>query len=461
MNKIVIKEKDLYNIGPFLEGVMDLAFDESCVMDKNGKIIHASESSPLIWGRPNEESIGMHIWELDSASPYPELLETGEPVMGKLHIINGRTCITHMIPLFDKNDNIIGAFGVIIFRGLDKIRDLIKENVLDEHSMRLYQSLTRMEVKYSFDDFKTTSTDLKQTITAIKKAALHDRPILLIGETGTGKEILAHGIHAVRTKEEQRPFVRINCNAIPEQLLESELFGYEKGAFPGAQTTKRGKFELAGNGTILLDEIGGLDRKMQAKLLRAIEDESFERVGGNILIPLKAKVIVTTNENIYDRISKGEFRPDLYFRLNTFEFMIPPLRDRTDDIELLVRELLKKTEGLDSITPKAMELLKQYSWPGNVRQLENFVTKLSVLSESKTITEELIESQLDYLYNRRNLGTSGPTETKEELERSIIVRALTKHGFNISKAAAELQISRNTLYKRMRQYGIRETANLD
>ena len=458
MKKIIIKPKDLYNISPLLKGVMDLAFDESCIMDKDGYILHCSNSSPLIWGRPNEESIGMHITELDSASPYPELLETGKAVMGKIHIINGKTCITHMIPLFDRDNNILGAFGVIIFRGIEKLKNLVKENVFDDYSMSLYHQLSRAEANYSFDDFLTQDPKMKKIIYYTKKAAKYDYPILITGETGCGKEILASGIHTFSTQAERRPFVRINCNSIPAELLESELFGYEKGAFVGAYSTKFGKFEIAGNGTILLDEIGSLEPAIQAKLLRVIEEREFERVGGNTLIPLKARIIASTNCNIRQKMKEGLFRQDLYYRLSTFEINIPPLRERLGDIDLLVQHFLSQVERPCTITPDAVEWLKHYSWPGNVRQLRNLITKLTIMEESDVITLEMIREHLDEepdtdeeqaLREAYNVK-----EARDDLEKSLLIRALEENKYNISAAARTLNISRNTLYNRMKRYGM-------
>ena len=455
MNKIVIKPKDLYSISPMLKGVMDLAFDESCIMDKDGYIIHCSDSSPLIWGRPNSESIGMHISELDSASPYPELLATGKAVMGKIHIINGKTCITHMIPLFDKDDNILGAFGVIIFRGIEKLKSLAKENIFDDYSLTLYDQLSRAEATYSFDDFLTQDPKMKKILYYTKRAAQFDYPILICGESGTGKEILANGIHMYSCQAERRPFVRINCNSIPGSLLENELFGYEKGAFSGAFSTKLGKFEIAGTGTILLDEIGSLDASIQAKLLRVIEAREFERVGGNTLIPLKARIIATTNCDIRRKLQDGSFRRDLYFRLNTFEINIPPLRQRLGDIDLLARHFLSVADIPCSITPEAAALLSNYSWPGNVRQLRNFLSKLTIMTDSSIITEQMVR---EYLAGEVDAVPAPPEassrEGRDAIERELTLRALEANRYNISSAARALKISRNTLYSRMRRYGL-------
>jgi len=456
MKKIRIKPKDLYHISPLLKGVMDLAFDESCIMDKDGYLIHCSDSSPMIWGRPNEESIGKHISELDSASPYPKLLATGKAVMGKIHIINGMTCITHMIPIFDKNDSIIGAFGVIIFRGVEKIKKLVKDNSFDAYSMDLYNQLSRAEANYSFSDFISGDKEIGKIKHYAKKIAKYDYPVLICGETGCGKEIIASAIHMESTAKEKRPFVRINCNAIPENLLESELFGYEKGAYAGAYSSKPGKFEIAGNGTILLDEIGSLAANIQAKLLRVIEEREFERVGGNTLIPLRARIIASTNSDLQMKMKEEKFRGDLYYRLSSFEINIPPLRDRIDDIELLTEYFLSEADTACTITPEAMEYLKSYSWPGNVRQLRNLITKITIMEDSDEITGSVVRDYLDIkavggsvIHSQLNI-----TQAKESIEKSMLIRALKESNYNISKTARVLNIGRNTVYNRMMRYGI-------
>ncbi|MBQ9979625.1 MAG: sigma 54-interacting transcriptional regulator [Oscillospiraceae bacterium] len=460
MEKIRIRKEELYQPSSFLKGVMDLAFDESCIMDKDGYIIHCSDTSPLIWGRPNEESIGMHITELDSASPYPELLETGRAVMGKMHIINGMTCITHMIPLFDvEDDSIIGAFGVIIFRGMEKIKRLMRDNSFDfdEKSRQLYHRISRAEAHYTLSDFIGHSRAVEDMLQYVKKIAALDCPVLIRGETGCGKEILSSGIHAFAHRKSKAPFVKINCTAIPSTLLESELFGYEKGAFSGAHSTKPGKFEIAGTGTVLLDEIGSLDPALQSKLLRVIEEKEFERVGGNTLIPLRARIIACTNSDLEQAMAEGKFREDLYYRLNVAEINIPPLRRRREDIPVLMEYFMAKDGLRISFDGEAMELLLNYDWPGNGRQLRNFMSKMSLLDQN-TVGAAAVREALNI--SRPAAPAEAPRSTEAmkglvgNLEKDIIQRALRENRLNISKTAQALGISRNTLYSRIRTLDI-------
>lgn len=455
MKKIHIKEEELYHISPFFQGIMDLAFDESCIMDRNGYIIHCSESSPLIWGRPNEESIGMHITELDSASPYPELLETGKAVLGKIHIINGMTCITHMIPLFNEADEIIGAFGVIIFRGMEKLKNLMRDNTLDAHSKALYAQISRAEARYSLRDFVGQSPQVSQVLSLARRAARYDVPVLIRGETGCGKEIIASGIHTEGVTRQRTPFVKINCTAIPRDLLESELFGYEKGAFTGAYSTKQGKFEIAGSGTILLDELGDLDAAMQSKLLRVIEEREFERLGGNTLLPLHARVIASTNRNLEEMIREGKFREDLYYRLSAIEIQIPPLRERREDIMLLMNHFLAQINLDTPFTPEAVALIKDYDWPGNVRQLRNLATKLSLLDDRTVFDCQDVMQALKLEPVKPPKAASGNLgDGVRDVEREMVVRALEECNMCISHAARKLGISRSTLYSKIKKLEI-------
>ena len=295
-----------------------------------------------------------------------------------------------------------------------------------------------------------------------RQFAHEDYPVLIRGETGCGKEILASGIHTERFQSTKQPFVRINCTAIPHTLLESELFGHEKGAFSGAYTTKRGKFEIAGNGTILLDEIGDLDAAMQSKLLRVIEEKEFERLGGNTIIPLRARVLASTNSDLEQKMRAGTFREDLYYRLSVLEITIPPLRERRDDIPLLLQHFLHQMGTRHRFTPESMKRLQSYGWPGNVRQLRNLVTKLSIAAPKG---EEFFPTEdVEQILNKWELDAGvSPSEAPKSLsarEKEDIIAALQEARYSISAAARSLGISRNTLYNKIKKYSIqiKETA---
>ncbi len=464
MHKISIDPKELYSLTPLVKGLMDMAFDASIIMDKNGILLHCSESSPLMFGVPNNESIGRHISELDSASPYPEMLQNGIPVLGKIHIINGMTCLTNMIPLFDGEGEIVGAFGNIIVRGIEKIKTLVTRK--GEETSELYDMLSRAEAKYSTLDFIGCSEKIKEVTELTKKAARYDYPVLICGETGCGKELIASGIHTESALKTRKPFIRINCTAIPHDLLESELFGYEKGAFTGAYTTKHGKFEIAGDGTILLDEVGDLNASMQSKLLRVLEEREFERVGGNKLIPLRARVIASTNCNLKQLMEEGRFRRDLYYRLSGIEITIPPLRERKVDIPLLVRHFERQLGVEMAFTDAAKEVLLRYDWPGNVRELRNVINRLSV-TEEQLIDDELLCRLFEGLREARDEagpaggGANTLSHRVEETEKQQIAQALAETGMCVSAAARALGISRNSLYNKMHKLNIQVVRGLD
>ena len=279
--------------------------------------------------------------------------------------------------------------------------------------------------------------------------------MLITGESGTGKELFAHAIHG-RSHRATAPFIRVNCPAIPSTLLESELFGYEKGAFTGAQKSKPGKFELAQSGSIFLDEIGDLDIVLQAKLLRVLQEHEIERLGSTKTIRLDVRVIAATNQELMDQIHQGRFRKDLYYRLNVIHIQIPPLRQRRSDIPLLLEWMLKKNDRSGppcSISKSALKVFLDYDWPGNVRELESTVERLLLYREDSVI------SQKDALYalGDRDISPS-PADfdgmSLAQMESMMIQRALVRHGASLEgkkQAAKELGISLSTLYEKLRK----------
>ncbi len=302
----------------------------------------------------------------------------------------------------------------------------------------------------------------------IGKVAPTATTVLITGETGTGKELLAHAIHR-NSPRRDNPFVKINCAAIAENLLESELFGFEKGAFTGAVHRKPGRFELAHTGTLFLDEIGDLPKDMQVKILRVIQDQEFERVGGLRTIKVDVRLIAATNKNLLEEVGEGKFREDLYYRLNVFPVKLPPLRERKEDIGTLADYFLSKfnkkiNRGIEHIDPKARELLINYGWPGNIRELENLMERLVLLAAGNTITLEDIPDEVRFPVATEMAG--GPSEPKrsfknilkgktEEMEKDMIIKVLKECGGNVSKTALQLGLSRKGLQLKMAKYSLR------
>ena len=315
---------------------------------------------------------------------------------------------------------------------------------------------------------------MKQTGLAIQRAAATDTTVLLEGESGTGKELFARALHALSNRGDG-PFVAINCAAIPDQLLEAELFGYEKGAFTGASQRKPGKFELANRGTIFLDEMGELPMALQGKLLRALEERTFDRLGGTVSVKVDVRVVAATNRMLKQQVARRQFREDLYFRLSVFPITIPPLRDRIDDIPVLARHFVEREcrelgKPLLSVSPAAIEALRAYPWPGNVRELQNCLERAVILAEGDTLAPRHFNLKVEEYVKPENpltaLDMSGSLAgiTKravEEVERQAIRLALQESNNDIVRASERLQIGYKALTTKMRALGIPQFTNVN
>jgi two-component system NtrC family response regulator len=342
---------------------------------------------------------------------------------------------------------------------LKKTLDQLKKDVsllkqIEAENIDLKKKLKEI----SFEDLIGSSPAMQEVFALIRKVAGLDVSILIEGETGTGKELVARAIYK-RSLRKNQPFITINCGAIPENLLESELFGYEKGAFTGAESSKKGKFELAQGGTIFLDEIGEISFNLQVKLLRVLQEKEIERVGGKEPIKVDVRIIAATNADLEKKIEKKLFREDLYYRLNVIKIPIPPLRERGDDIFLLAQFFLSKfnqeyDKKIKGFSPDLKNKLLTYRWPGNVRELENKLRRAVVLS-----TSELLESA-DLGFEEERVGKMLPLrEFKQQLEekylRDYLKSLINKNKGNISQAAEEAEVDRKTFYALMKKYGLR------
>ena len=306
-----------------------------------------------------------------------------------------------------------------------------------------------LEKRYNFENIIGDCPQMHRIFSIIKKAAPTDYTILIEGETGTGKELVARAIH-FHSLRRKGPFVAINCSAIPEQLLESELFGHEKGAFTGAYKTKIGKIELAQKGSLFLDEIGELPLPLQAKLLRFLQELKIERIGRTSPIEVNTRIIAATNKNLEEAVKRGLFREDLYYRLNVISIKLPPLRERGNDILLLADYFSKKYSKGKRFTPEAKRALLQYKWPGNVRELENKIQRAIAMSSNNLISAEDLELDIENINNNQ----SPLKRAKQLLEREYIVMALRKNNGNITRAAQEIGTNRKSLRRLMQKYGI-------
>ncbi len=347
---------------------------------------------------------------------------------------------------------------------LDELRALLKKALTSRH-------LDQSEYLPEAGDFDRQgiiglSPAIEQIYEKIKKVAPTRTTVLITGETGTGKELVAKAIH-MNSPRRDNPFIKINCGAIPGNLMESELFGFEKGAFTGAHFRKQGKFEIADRGTVFLDEIGEIPKEMQVKILRLIQEQEFERLGGLKIIKVDVRLVAATNRNLLDEVKLGNFREDLYYRLNIFPIQIPPLRERREDVELLADHFLsrfndKLAGNIKKIDPEVRQIFQRYSWPGNIRELENLMERLVLVATGRSITLADLPAELNF----DKLDISTPCENGkpfnlilkehlEEGERQTIVKALEEEVGNVTRTARRLGISRKGLQMKMIKYNLR------
>jgi DNA-binding NtrC family response regulator len=330
------------------------------------------------------------------------------------------------------------------------IRKLVEHQRLVEENIFLHEKLDQ---RYRFEDIITKSPKMQQVIELIKLVAKSNATVLITGESGTGKELVARAIHSQSYRKE-KPFVPVSCAALPESLLESELFGHEKGAFTGAHALRKGKIEFANRGTLFLDEIGEMSANIQVHLLRVLEEREFTRVGGNELIKVDVRVLSATNRDMKKALASRQFREDLYYRLNIITIDLPPLRERKEDIPLLAEHFLKKfaaenQKEVSGFSPEVTNFLLKYQWPGNVRELENTVERTVILAQNSEI-------QLADLLQRNSplVGSASSGRTLEEVEKNHIITVMKETGGNYGKAARILGVSRATIYNKVKTYGL-------
>ncbi len=340
---------------------------------------------------------------------------------------------------------------------LEELKLLVDKIVEKQKLVALNLQLQEDLGRAILDEFVGKSEKIKNVFELVNKVAKTDANVLLLGESGTGKELVARAIHQ-KSKRKTKPLITVNCAALTETLLESELFGHEKGAFTGAYAKKLGRFELADQGTIFLDEIGEISPIIQAKLLRVLEEKKFNRVGGVETIQVDTRVIAATNKNLEEITKQGKFREDLYFRLNVFPIWIPPLRERREDIPLLLDYFLKKYNYQGhKLSKDVMEQFINYDWPGNVRELKNILERAIILSDGKDIqTHHIGIKPLTKVSYDSGIPVSEPTGdlSLEEMEKNMIMEALRKSKGNKTEAARSLHITRRMLYSRMKKYGL-------
>ena len=396
----------------------------------------------------------------------------GIAVLKKIKALASETIVI-MITAYASHDTAVkamkeGAYDYITkpFK-IDEIKLIIK-NALEKKNLQKENSLLKQAVRdrYHFDNIIGQSPRMLALYDLLEKVSPTKTNILVTGESGTGKELVAKAIH-YNSPRKDRPFVTLNCGAIPESLIESELFGHMKGAFTDAIATKKGLFEVADEGTLFLDEISELPLLMQVKLLRVLQDREFKRVGGTEDLRVDVRIIAATNKDLEEAVREKRFREDLFYRLNVIQIKLPPLRERTDDVPRLTLHFLKKfsaelNKPISSVSPEALRLLQDYAYPGNVRELQNIIERAVALETSRELTAQNLRSYLDDHLQMKKAGldldipTEGLEKFVEEIERTLLVKALDRtHGIK-KKAAELLGINFRSMRYRLEKYGLNQ-----
>jgi len=456
----VIKQWDQRLLFKILDNIHDVVM----VLDSDTTIVYANEAYAKILGVPVHKVLGRRLDMIEPDARAIKVLRSGIPTHNQRDYISsvGIDSIGNCFPLFEGN-RIIGC--VSIFNNISEVEELNRElqltkGVADYLQDQLNQ---REQLPLSFKEYVGQNRRLRETLELAAKVAITDSTVLIRGESGVGKEVLARAIHNC-SRRKDKPLIKVNCAAIPESLLESELFGFEDGAFTGAKKGgKLGKFELAHGGTIFLDEIGDMSINMQAKLLRVLQERELERVGGTKTIKLNIRVIAATNHDLEKLIKGGSFRQDLYYRLNIVPLYLLPLRERKDDILTLAKSFLTQfSEEVGRqliLSPQVIRILKAYDWPGNVRELRNVLEHACIVGSEKQIEVQHLPGYLRPINKDCQPSQDKQYDLKEtvaKVEQELIIAALATSKNNRSSAIRALGISRRAFYDKLRRYNIEE-----
>lgn len=459
-------------MGRHMYAVMENITEAIQVVDCNGVVSFWNDSAEKLFGIKAEDIVGRKLAEYFPNDIILNVIATGEPRRNVLYELrDGVLVIRNAVPVITPDGDTIAA--VCTTQNVSTIRSLLEK--LDHATSRVRRLESRIKrEEETYEHFYTVNRIARRILQQAKRVAQTDATVLIQGESGTGKELLAHVIYR-NSKRRQRPFVEVNCSAIPESLFESEMFGYDPGTFTGAKKEgKPGKFELAHGGTLFLDEVGELPLEMQAKLLRVIQERRFYRVGGTTPIEVDVRLLAATNRDLRELVAENKFREDLFYRLNVVTFEIPPLRARKEDIPGLIDRFIKELgcvyeREVTGIDKEALEVFMAYDWPGNVRQLHNTLESVIILMEGDYITvkslreagvlDSLVTGIRDRVANttkavRTDLADEGLGNLMEKTEKEIILSALEDCGYNKARAAQILGIPRSTLYYKLRTLGI-------
>lgn len=455
--ELMLDQDDLEFKNKILETIIDTAYEWIVVVDYQGKISYMNQNYCDFLEVNRGKVIGKHVTEVIENTRMHIVVQTGKEEIGSPQLIKGNYMIANRIPIYS-DQKIVGAVGAVIFRdtkALNKMNSHIK-SLMSQLQTYIEDWQENNGAKYTLNDIKTASKQVLELKEKVKSIASGDISVLIRGESGTGKELFAHSIHQL-SERSQNPFIKINCGAIPENLLESELFGYEEGAFTGAKKGgKKGKFVLAHGGTIFLDEIGDMPLHMQIKLLRVLQEKEVEPVGAVKPIPVDVRVIAATNRPLEQMIEEKRFREDLFYRINVIPFTIPPLRERPEDIapltEFFIEKVSKRTgKRITSIDDEVLNIFSQHRWPGNLRELENVIEAAIHLTSGEKIE---MRSLPDYLMDDPKLliGQKTLKEILEDTEKRVIQRTLQKYDADKQLVAKALGISKSSMYEKIKKF---------
>ncbi|MGE8203858.1 sigma-54 interaction domain-containing protein [Heyndrickxia sp. NPDC080065] len=455
MNEISM-EHALY----YLQTLTETSSDAIAIINSSEEIQFWNTPAEQIYGIPFSEIKGKKISQFFKKEDLKllEILETKKPVFNVYH--QPRPDMHVLIsssPIFDKDGLLIGAISID-----QDITNIVKLNeklaLTTSQLQKIKQQANWQEQAGPLSEIKGNSEAVQKAKALALKVATTDATVLIQGESGVGKELFAQGIHEASLRKD-KPFIPINCGAIPEALFESEFFGYEKGAFTGADKDgKAGKVEMADGGTLFLDEIGILPLDMQAKLLRVLQEKEVYRIGGNFSKKVNIRVVAATNSDLADMVNHGLFRDDLYYRLNVVTLNIPPLRQRATDIPILVNNFMqeytvKYQKKTPTLLPSALEMFTHYPWPGNIRELRNIVERMIIFNDQSSIHAEDLVDIFPTVINDQ-INKEGLAQEKAQLEKERIKEVLIETYGNKTAAAKKLGISRVSLYKKMKEYNI-------
>jgi PAS domain S-box-containing protein len=440
------------------------AIDFVLVTDADGKIVFINNNHAKILGVTPESLIGKPVQNVIPNTRMHIVAKTGEEEIGSVFKLkNGQNIVCNRIPI-RKGKDIIGVVAITAFKEMNELIPLLEQidrlNIEIHHYQKELRELRG--AKYRVDNIVGNSAEIIKLKKIITNVAQTNSTVLISGETGTGKELVAHSIHDL-SKRRYKPFIRLSCAAIPENLLESELFGYDEGAFTGAKKGgKAGKFELAHEGSLFLDEINQLPMIMQSKLLRVIQEKELERVGAISSKRIDVRLICASNQSLLELVKEGKFREDLYYRINVVEVNMPPLRDRLEDLELLVNFLVDKInleQGIfiSGVDKKVFDLFRLYTWPGNVREFEHVLERAA----NSILKGQLKVEHFKFMRIFQAGASENDQNTGEKLEdirgkaeRNAIIKAVVEAGGNKSQASEKLGIDRSVLYDKIRKYKI-------